>query len=193
MNQNELNNMREQLEILKRKIEHEERMGEKQIRRAMRKKMSYINRQGLFFVLLALSAIPFFIWSRRILPISDTFCWVTCGFLAVAALYTHLIHSKLSAEDITQEHLVTVARKLTALKRSYTRWLFFSIPFLVFWICWYIRELKTILSPEIYTTVLIGCAVGGVIGGLIGTYKHIRVQRSCSEMLEQIEDITKES
>ncbi len=190
MERNELSEMREQMELLKQKIEREECLGEKQIRRAMRKKMSHINRQGLFFIIIALMAIPLFIWSRTILPISDTFCWVTCGFLAVEALYTHLIHSELSAEDITREHLVTVARKLTALKRNYTRWLFFSIPFVVCWMFWYFRELKAILSPEIFNSAMIGCAVGGVIGLLIGGYKHMQVQRSCSELLEQIEEIT---
>lgn len=190
MERNELSDMLQQLELLKQKVEREERLGEKQIRRAMRKKMSHINRQGWFFVVIALMAIPLFVWSRCILPVSELFCWVTCVFLAVAAIHTHLIHSELSPEDIAREHLVTIARKLTALKRNYTRWLFFSIPFVVCWMVWYFQELKAILSPDILNSAMISCAVGGVIGLLIGGYKHIQVQRSCSELLEQIEEIT---
>ncbi len=192
MQTNEWNDMREQLELLKRKVEREERLGEKQIRHAMRRKVSYINRQGWSFVLLSLVAIPFFIWSRRVLPVSELFSWVTCGFLAVAALYTHLIHSELSSEDIAREHLLTVARKLMALKRNYNNWLLFSIPFVVVWIVWYVRELRTILSPEIFFSAMICCAVGGVIGFVIGFHKHIQVQRTCSELLEQIEAVSQE-
>lgn len=192
MQTNELNDMREQLELLKRKVEREERLGEKQIRHAMRQKVSHINRQGRFFVILALVSIPLFIVSRNVLPVSELFCGVTCGFLALAALYTHLIHSKLSAEVIARDHLMTVARRLISLKQGYNRWLLFSIPFVLVWIFWYVHELRAILSPEIFSSAMISCAVGGVIGFVIGFHKHLQVQRACSELLEQIEEVSQE-
>lgn len=192
MQTNELNDMREQLELLKRKVECEERLGEKQIRHAMRQKVSHINRLGRFFVILALVSIPLFIVSRNVLPVSELFCGVTCGFLALAALYTHLIHSKLSAEVIARDHLMTVARRLISLKQGYNRWLLFSIPFVLVWIFWYVHELRAILSPEIFSSAMISCAVGGVIGFVIGFHKHLQVQRACSELLEQIEEVSQE-
>lgn len=192
MQTNELNEMREQMELLKQKIEHEKQLGEKQIRRAMRKEMAKINRQGWSFVILALAAVPFFIWSRNVLPVSEPFCWFTCAFLFVAALYTHLIHSELSAEDLNGEHLLSVARKLTNLKRSYNRWLYFSIPVVMVWILWYVHELRVILRPEIFLPTMICCAVGGLIGLAIGLHKRRVVQRSCSELLVQIREMTNE-
>lgn len=190
MQTNEWNDMREQLQLLKQKVEREEQLGERQIRRAMSRQMAKINRQGLFFTILALVSIPYFIWSRAILPVSEPFCWFTCAYLLAAAIYTHLIHSELSAEDLTRDHLITVARKLTALKRSYTRWLYLSIPFLAVWIYWYVHELRLILRPEIFVTTLIACAIGGLIGFAIGIHKHMQVQRGCSELLEQIREIS---
>lgn len=193
MEQYELNDMREQLEILKQKITREEQLGEKQIRRAMRKRMARINRRASIMTAIGLLAIPYMFFATEFLHLSNNFCWVTCLLLFISVLFTIFSHSELSADDMTQEHLITVARKLMTLKRRYRQWLYFSIPILILWCWWFFFEIKSSMPEEILLPCFVGGVVGLIAGGFIGFREHKLLQDSCSEMLEQIEDITKES
>lgn len=189
----EVAELREQINLLKQRVEREDLRTEQMIRRAVHEKMSRLNRRGICLIVLALCAIPYMIWTFDFLGLSHAFCSVTCIFFVVAALHTHLVHDELRASDISDEPLVGVAAKVLRLKRNYRRWLYFSIPFLCCWILWFLYEaLHSIAFPMELQALLGGVACGLVIGLILGIRSYRRTQRTASEMLEQIASLEQE-
>jgi membrane protein YdbS with pleckstrin-like domain len=189
----ELEQMKEQLSILKKKLENESILNDRLMRKAMSEKVSKINHDAIAAYIIIFFAIPYCTWVFiYLLNLSWWFCGVTDIFLLIALIYTYISHRGIRSNEILEGNLLEVSYKIARMKKMYADWLKIGIPFLVIWIIWFVLEVLHNSKGEEAHGVLIGGAVGAVIGVVIGSWKYRRIQRKAKEVIEQIHEQCKE-
>lgn len=190
----ELRELREQLDILKDKLQKEEIVNRKIIRNAMNSAANSLQRQRNFFVVAGLFAILYTFWGLDFIGLSLHFRITTVLFLLIAVIHTFWSHHGLSRSDFATEELITLGRRVASLKRRYSTWLYFSIPFLVLWLGWFVWELTGLFTDrDFLISLFVGMAVGGIVGGIVGINKHRAVQRNATQLLQHIDALTSSS
>lgn len=186
---NEMEQMRMQIALLKERLDREKIVNNEIMRRAMRDNVRWLNRRSVGFIILSLVMVPIVVLESEFLSLSKEWCYVTCGFFIISAVYTHLMQTELDAYNLSDSNLLTTQRAVARFKRLNARWLFFSTPFLILWCMWLIYEVKDLQYAD---SVIIGLFVGLLIGLPVGIYTYRSMQRTASEILNQIEELTKE-
>lgn len=181
--------MREQLRLLHHKIDGQEIIDDRHIRRAVSTRMRSVNRQAAAMIVISIFAIPYCAWAFRFIGLSLPFAVVTMAFLVVALSYTAWSHREVRSSLLSTEPLREVARRVARMRRRHARWLYFSIPFLVGWVSWFAYEIMrdTAIPYGERVGVMTGAAIGGLAGAVLGFLAYRRTQRLAREILEQIQ------
>ena len=181
----QLEEMREQLATLKKKLDKQEIVNERLIRQLMGKNVVGVNRTNLWLNVLCVLMIPFgylvFVtWSGY----SIAFWIFTSLFLLSGFIYTYLTGKDLRNSRLMQEDLLEVRRKVARIKKLDHNQFYFGFIVFLIWVVW--------LGYEIHLHG--GFSYGGLIGGAIGTVFGVRfynkTQRQYQEIINQIEDLT---
>ena len=190
LNTIELNEMKEQISLLRRKLEKETIVNEKLIRSSMRDKLKAVKRRSYILCAVAIGVCP--LWASPIFDFhSIWFKGVTIAFLFIAVAYEIYCNQLLSTQNYVNGNLIDEARKLNRYKQLSRQWHWFSIPFLFIWLSWFVYE-ATSVGDFHANNILIGGLIGGVIGGTIGLTIYRKGQNAVSEVIEQIEELTGE-
>ena len=190
LNTIELNEMKEQISLLRRKLEKETIVNEKLIRASMRDKLKAVKWRSYILCAVAIGACP--LWATPIFDFhSIWFKGVTIAFLFIAVAYEIYCNQLLSTQNYSNGNLIDEARKLSRYKQLSRQWHWFSIPFLFIWLSWFVYE-ATSVGDFHANNILIGGLIGGTIGGVIGWRIYRKGQNTVSEVIEQIEELTGE-
>lgn len=190
LNTIELNEMKEQIALLRRKLEKETIVNEKLIRASMRDKLKAVKRRSYILCAVVIGACP--LWASPIFDFhSIWFMGVTIAFLFIAVAYEIYCNQLLSTQNYVSGNLIDEARKLNRYKQLSRQWHWFSIPFLFIWLSWFVYE-ATSVGDFHANNILIGGLIGGTIGGVIGWRIYRKGQNAVSEVIEQIEELTGE-
>lgn len=184
----ELSDMRAQIGLLKERLSREIIINDKMVRRAIGERASFLWRRGLLFSIIGLVAIPYLYWAYSLLGVSPAFLIVTLLFMLTASLYTFHSHFQLRPHHLSECDLLTVGQKAAELKRKYVVWHYFSIPFVICWLGWFIWEFYQ-SNPDL-PTIIVSFLVGALIGGWIGWRQHRSVVRAADEILRQVEELS---
>ena len=187
----ELEEMRSQIGILKEKLEKQNIVNEKHIRKSMKSNMSSINKTvtaTIFLGVFALLYCTWFFWSQGC---SLAFVISTAVMLAVCLGLTIIQRVNLGRMDFSKGNLIETAQNLSKIKAHYQDWHKIAIPMIVIWFGWMIYEMIGILGLESPMAIgfCCGAAVGGIIGGVLGFRINRKIVRRTSEILEQIEEL----
>ena len=184
----ELQDMKEQISILKEKLDKEAIVNEALIRRVLSDKADKLKIMGLGKTVISFLSIPMIVWCTTFLGMSLGFTIISAIFLTIAFLYMYNSHREINSTNLMCDDLIEVGKRVARLKQSYSSWIKFSIPFVTIWFCWFFYELYNagLPLPNLYAAV-VGVAVGGVIGGTIGVMKYRKIQRVSKELLQEIE------
>ena len=190
---NEMQELKNQLNLLNNKLEKPEIINDKLIRNSLKEKISKINRTGIIFCIGTLIATPIIAFNfHYILHVSLALNIFTCAFMVIAFIYTIWSHSGVN-NNLLNGDLITASNTILRTRRRYHQWYYFSWPWFIVWICWVGWEMYNKAdTPE----VLIGCIVGGIVGGIIGGIWGIRqrnnLYRNIDTLLQQIKDLKAE-
>ena len=188
MNIIELDEMKRQLSELKAKLDKETIVNDQLMRRAMKTKVSTINRDAFILIIVALIGIPYCTWVfYALLHISWWFIITTTVFFLVAAFYTYYSRKDIKANDLMEGDLLEVRQKMVRMNKMNANWLKFSLPFLFVWFAWFIFE--TIGNSNEAKEILTGAVVGLIIGLTIGILQYRKTQRIANEVIGQINDL----
>ncbi|MCH3969110.1 MAG: hypothetical protein LKH27_04185 [Prevotella sp.] len=188
----ELGQMKEQLALLKKKLRNESIVNDKLMRKIMSDKVSKINRDTMVGYILIFLAIPYWTWlSVDMLDFSWWFCGVTDMFFIVALIYTYISHKDIRAKELLEGNLLEVSYKITRMKKMEANWLKIGMPFLVIWLTWMVLEILHGRNGN-SASILVGGAIGAVIGGIIGTWQYRKKQRRAEEIISQIKEQCKD-
>lgn len=193
---NELELLRQQMNVLKEKLDAQEIVNDRLVAKSMRKEMSWIKK----YIYVQFALIPFvaLIWVgvKYILGLS----WWNYSFLmlicVVSVYIDYVVNVKaLSNADYHKNNLIETARKLVKMKRQRTIQMIVEILLLILWLIWTFLEVNSAQSTAtgIRQSLLQGGIIGGYIGGVIGIIVAFvifyKMQRTNDRMIEQIDDM----
>ncbi len=189
----ELEQMREQLVLLREKLREQEIINEKTVIQAVKSGVRSINRRGIIHCLIGIFAVPFCCYVFYNMGLSNNFVVWTGIMLAVCAIATIYAHWGLNMVNISRHDIVKVGLHTMRLRKIYKSWYYIAIPMLIVWGYFLYHEFAILVSDTQQLKALLICAfVGGCIGGIIGIKMHFKTLHEVDEVLEHIHELTQD-
>ena len=189
MDNMELNEMREQISLLREKLRQQEIVSESAIMAAVRKGVKTLNRRGIAMILFGLFTVPFCCGTWAMLGYSIGFVICTAFMLIFSVFGTIYAHFGLGFTNVARTNIVQVGLQTARLRKIYKSWHYFTIPVLLIWGYFYYCEITNMYGGTLMLTImLIGSVIGGLIGGIIGLWIHFRTIHEADEVLEHIKE-----
>ena len=183
----ELEEMKQQMLLLKKKLEQQRIVNDKMLRSAMKKKLYGLNKKArIMFIIgifVAIGAPGYF----TLVGFTPLFCAATTFMLLFSAFKTFQYHKKLWRLNLSESNLIELAEELTLLRTRYERWYRFAWCMIIPWGALMAYEATKIFGEELVWYIG-GSAIGLIIGGLTGTRINNNMIRRTDELLEQIEE-----
>ena len=184
-NYQELDLMREQFAQLKNMLDKERIVNERIMRRAMGEKANKLNRQSIFFIILAIIFIPYVIFIIPMVGIPQFYGYMVALLLLIAAISEIFSAVSLSKIDFSNGNLMEISEIMVRYKRRNIQWLYFSIPYLLLWISGMFYE--AIKAGNM--AYIVGMGIGLVIGLTFGIRTLVKTQRIASEIIDDSRDL----
>jgi hypothetical protein len=187
---NELEQMKGQLGVLKDKLDKESLVNDRIMKKIMRKRVKTIKRYVDMTYVLILISIPYCTWVfKSLLGVSWAFVVVTDLFMVVALIYEYQAHKEVTAKGLLDESLLDVSRKVQRMKKMNAQWLLFGIPFGILWLLWIILDIP---EDNDYIINVMFIIIGAIVGAFVGITFYRKRQRIAKDILSQIDELTKE-
>ena len=195
---NELEEMRQQLGILKEKIDGQKLINDKLIRQSMLNKMSFMKKYTWvsFFALLFI----YYVYNdiRITFNLSWWFYGATVIFMTFSVCFDAYIN-RFNKESFLNGDLIATSLQMQRMKKLCKRSLLYGIFFMTIWVSWFVIELYNGSgaanggeNTSMFYGMLVGGGVGLIAGVAIGIWLYLRMQRINSDIISQIEELTKE-
>ena len=189
----ELEDMRQQMTTLKNKLNEQEIVNDRLVRRSMRNEVSNITYRYNIIIAISVLMVPYGYWCFVVLShLSITFWIATSIFMLICGGATFYNSRKISNSGLLSQNLVEARKKVASAKKFEVDWLKFGIPAVCIWLCWFFYELYQKNNDALTEGLFIGGCIGGLIGAICGIRIHLKTQRQYQEIIDQIEDLTKE-
>ena len=187
----ELDEMRQQMAMLKEKLDNQAIVNDRFIRRSMRESVSTINKRYLIVSVLALVMIPYCYWAFVLLNGLSLGVWIAVVVMMLAVVgFCYFNGRALRDPELMNASLVEAKRRVTKAKKRDNDWLYVGIPMAMAWVVWVAYEMAQKTGSN---AIVIGCVAGAIVGAFIGLKVHFKTQRHYSDVLEQIEELEKEA
>ena len=192
MNENfDLENMRQQMTTLKNKLNKQEIVNDRLIRRSMKNEVNTITRRYYIIMALGLFMIPYGYWCFVKLCGLSLFFWIVSSiFMLVCVGATLYTLCKINDSNLMNRNLVEARKKVASAKKFEANWLFFGIPAVVLWLGWFLYETYQLHGGAFSNGLFWGGCIGGIIGAICGLSLNFRTQRQYQDIIDQIEDLT---
>ena len=190
----ELEQMRQQMDILKRKLEQQEIVNDQIIRQSMKSRMSWINR----YRWISLFAAPFVALCFIPSMFSGIISWQLYIFtiiMVLASTIADFVINRISDNTMMNSSLIEISEKLTKMKRLRRMVTIIGLVVVVFWLIWLLYEIYATaegadLETRKYTIgFMIAVGIGAFIGGAIGLTIYFKMQSTNDDIIRQIEEL----
>ena len=195
---NELDDLRQQINDLKNKVDQQGRLNEELVKKAVQGKMKGLHHTIFWYSLILGLFVPFIIWDF----IRSGYSWPFIIFSIMIFAGSFIADYFINRMNISHmaDDLVETARKLTKMKENRKKQLTIGFSSLAIWIPWYFYEIYKAALPSIgenniapfMEVMIIAMLIGGSIGLAIGLYFYHKMQRTNDEMIDQINELTRE-
>lgn len=190
---NELEDMRAQVEVLKKKIEKQAIVSRKNILHSMDAKTSDINRVIAWTIGLGVFALVYCTWFFWLMKLSMEFVIATAVMLALCLGLTIMQKVQFNRVDYSQGNLLETAQVINKMRRHYKNWYFVSVPMILVWYGYLLYEVCRVYSEQEWLMYFIaGTGVGLLIGAIVGVRMNNKVVHRAEEILSQIEELKAE-
>ena len=184
----ELDEMRQQMAILKDKLEDQTIVNDRFIRRSIKKGVNTINRRYLVIGIIALALIPYGYWAFVMIGGLSVALWLASCVMMLLVVGFMIYNSKdMRDNGLMNNNLLDVKRKVALAKKRDGNWLWIGIPMALAWGAWAIYEISQQMGDNEF--IVPCCIVGVLVGALVGLKVHFKTQQHYSEIIEQIEDL----
>ena len=183
----ELNELREQIALLKDKLQRQQIISEQNIIAAAQKGISKLNKTGNIWGIFGIFAVVYCSWAFHRFGFSDGFVIGTAIMLAICAAVTIYAHWGIRSIDVANGNLVDISQRLIRFRKIYSRYHLYAVPMALVWCYFLYYDAQCMLGNAEY--FLIGACVGGAIGAIIGLKAHFKVIRDTDKVLANIKDL----
>jgi len=196
----ELEEMRQQMDMLKKKLQQQDIVNEKMMRRSMASKMSWIMK----YLVIGIFAIPFVAFAVLPMVMESNVSWLFYGFTILMMIvfvgldwYVNYVPS----DFFQSNNLIDASQKLVHMKHQRKQAMILGNTVLVLWLIWLFIELWQAYQSVAAGSVqqgrimgfMFGAAVGIMIGVPVGLHIYFKMQKTNDEILDQIEDLSKDT
>lgn len=188
----DLTQMREQLAILKQKLDKQTIVTDQLIHQAMKHKMSWITKYCWAAALILFPCLCVGWWEAK-----DVFGMSLCSYLLLmvftgCCIVADLFVNRMRQEDWANENLIRTSEKLARMKhvRKTQSIIQMSLLVIVLLVIAYDIYTAGVLPAEEMTIVGISSLTGLIVGGTIGLKVLARMQRTNDEIIKQIGELT---
>ena len=195
----EFEEMRQQLDILKNKLDNQTLINDKLIRQSMLNKMSFMKKYTWVSFLVLLLIYYAYYDAREIFNLSWSFYGFTVIFMTFSVCFDAYINH-VNKKDFLNGDLIAASLQMQRMKKLRKKSLLYGIFFMTIWVSWLFIELyngSSAANGGANTSLFYGAMVGGgiglVIGVAIGISIYLRMQRINSDIIQQIDELTKET
>ena len=186
----QLEEMREQMNTLKKKLNQQEIVNDRLIRHSMKRTAGNINRRYIITMVIGLLMVPYTYWVFIKLSGFSVAFWIfTCIFMMICVGATYYNRRNLSDANMMTTNLIDVRRRMARAKKFDANWLYFGVPGVIIFIGWFMYD-AYIQRGYDGNGLFWGGVVGGIIGAICGIKIHLKTQRQYQEIIDQIEDLT---
>ena len=194
MNENfDFENMRQQMTMLKNKLNQQEIVNDRLMRRSMKNEVNTIARRYYIIMAVGLLMVPYGYWCFVKLGGLSIFFWiVTSIFMLVCTGATFYTLRKINDPDMMNRNLVEARKRVASAKKFEANWLFFGIPAVILWMSWFLYETYQLHGGTFSNGLFWGSCIGGIIGAICGLSLNFKTQRQYQDIIDQIEDLTAE-
>lgn len=189
-NYNDFEDMRQQIGLLKSKLDDQRIVNEDIIRHVVQQKMHQVNRIGWGIVVIGLLEIPLVLWVfRSLCGFSWLFCIITALYVLATVLFQLKLNMAVQRQIRPEADLLAVGQRLVQLRKLNVKQLFVAMPFSVLWTCYFLWEAyqKQHIGPlgfeVIASIVLFGVAMGLVVG-LTTFFRRYNAMRDAISQLD---------
>lgn len=190
MEMNELKEMREQLTILRDKLNSQQIVNDRLLRDTMKTKVSGINKNETRVIVLGIFCC--LIWPA--LHYTSNVSWTTVIATILMMIFTIsatvYIHQPLHQTDLMNADMASVARILARFKKQYRQWLHIVCPIIITpWLAWFCYDYTEAMGFQgTHRWFFIGfILLCGFFGFLIGYFWHRKTVNLAQDIIQQIE------
>lgn len=188
--QNEVDELREQLALFKQRLDQQEIISERLMRRSMNARISIFTKTGVIADIVVLLMMPLVFWAFSKMGASWYLTLILLLGVIVELAYNIICHRQIQRLFTEDNDLLTVRRGLLKFKKAERQAMLISLPLITLWalaLCW---QLGVFADNPTASVAAIGIRVG--IGFCIGTlivfcgyfWEMHRVNRSIREIDE---------
>ncbi len=199
-NMTELEQMREQMNIFKSRLNEQQIINEQLVRNSMGGKMSWIKN----FVWGEIILVPIFLLMFAPVFFNMGLSWWLFAFLVVglvADVTGDFIINRIPKGQLLSGDLVETSQRLAKMKKQRAQWFIIGIIFVIIWFVWFCAELimrsKVAIDASSHGAlsyvVVGGAVVGAIIGVIVACLIFRKMQNTNNQIIEQINQITKEN
>lgn len=190
---NELESMKAQMDLLKKKLERQEIVKEQHLRKAIKGKLNQINGIAVRMMVAGVFALVYNVLMLNHFGYSLYLQAGTFAMIAFSVIATYVQHRKLLEARELSADLLKETFELVKLKRRYAQWLWLAMPMVALWVSFLVYETFYVIPvKELAVSLVTGIAVGAVIGFIAGLRIHFRTLKKIDEMLARIDEIRSE-
>ena len=196
---NELEEMRQQLGILKEKIDGQKLISDKLIRQSMLNKMSFMKK----YTWVSFLALLFIYYVYNDIRITFNLSWWFYGATVIFMTFTVCFDAyinRFNKEAFLNGDLIATSLQMQRMKKLRKRSLLYGIFFMTIWVSWFVIELYNGSgaanggeNTSMFYGMLVGGGVGLIAGVAIGIWLYLRMQRINSDIIQQIDELKKET
>lgn len=193
----EFEEMRQQLDILKNKLDNQTLVNDKLIRQSMLNKMSFMKKYTWVSFLVLLFIYYAYNEVRIMFNLSWWFYGATVIFMTFSVCLDAYIN-RFNKEAFLNGDLIATSLQMQRMKKLRKRSLLYGIFFMTIWVSWFVIELYNDSgavnggeNTSMFYGMIVGGGVGLIVGVAIGIWIYLRMQRINSDIIQQIDELTK--
>lgn len=190
---NELDDLRQQINALKNKVDQQGRLNESLVKKAIQSKMKSVHGIIIKLAIVAIACIPFYILMKYQVGLSWPLTIATIVMMLGSVTSDYFIN-RIDVSHMGDD-LVETANKLVKMKRNRVIGQRIGISAVLLWLIWFCYEYFAINSAygsAVAWGGIVGIVVGAIVGGLIGLRIFNKMQRTNDEMIDQINELMSE-
>ena len=189
----EFEDMRQQLNILKEKLQHQAIVNDQVFRRSMKRNVMSISRRYTFVSILCILMIPYAYWAFVVMAGMSFYFWLATAVLMLVSFCYTIYNGRNLNSRLVERDLVDARMKVANAKKLDADWLMIGIPLTVLWLAYFFYEQYRISSGDDWKYMVAAGAVGAIVGSAIGLWLHFKIQSDYEKIIDEIDDFTSQS